>query len=406
VARPDKLPLAIRLRRRLRAAWRRLVRERSSPAQIGVAVFWGVVVGCSPFYGFQNLIAIGSSTLFRLNRVAVVLAAQITMPPLNVLIVFASFQVGHRLRSGTWLDLAVGEVRDMPLRDLAGELAYDFALGAFAVGVALAIPISIVVAKLVARSRRAHDPSKELTESDRAGLEERLDFLSGTFRHYGGFKSKLDPVYPLALAALAGRRDVVDLGAGMGLLAALHAGRDPEARVRAVEWDPKKVAAARVLCDDLPRTEIVEADARTYDVTGADAVALVDVLHYLPIDEQRAWLSTIAASLGADATIVVRELDSSAEKGKLAAVIDAWMVRLGWNRGAGVHAWPIRDMVSVLEGAGFTTTVVGAGKGAFKANALVVATRGGTASASTASSPDGGAAAALPAEAPAATRES
>ncbi len=393
VLRPDKLPLSIRLRRRLRAAWRTLVRERSSPAQIGLAVFWGVVVGCSPFYGFQNLIAIGTSTLFRLNRVAVVLAAQITMPPLNILIVFGSFQLGHRLRSGAWLGLTLAQVRQLPVRDLAGELAYDFGLGAFAVGIALAIPISLVVAKLVARSRRRRDPSKELRDEDRVKLADRLDFLGGTFRHYGGFKVKLDPVYPLSLAALAGRRNVVDLGAGMGLLTALHAGREPDARVRAVEWDPKKCAAARILLADLPNTEVLEGDARAFDVTGADGVALVDVLHYVPIAEQRAWLGTIAAGVAESATIVIRELDSSAEKGRLAAVIDTWMVRLGWNRGSGVHAWPIVEMVGLLEQAGFAVTVEGAGKGAFKANALVVARRGALA-------------AALPAEQGAATRAS
>lgn len=376
MARPEKLPFAIRVRRRLRAAWRKLVRERSSPAQIGVAVFWGVVVGCSPFYGLQNLIAIGSSTLFRLNRVAVVLAAQITMPPLNLLIVFASFQLGHRLRSGGWLELALGDVRALPTRDLAGELAGDFAVGAFSVGVTLGIPIGVLAARFVARSRRTRDPSKELPEEDSVRLEERLDFVPGWYRGYGGFKVKMDPVYPLALAALAGRRDVVDLGAGMGLLAAMLAARDPAVRVRAVEWDPKKAAVARTLLDDLPGAEVVEGDARDFDVGGADGVALVDVLHYAPIDKQRSWLSAIARAVAEDATIAIRELDSSARKGRLAEILDAWMVRLGWNRGGGVHVWPIAEMVLLLESYGFVVEVGGAGRGAFKANAILVARRG------------------------------
>lgn len=363
------------MRRRIRSAWRTLLRERSSPAQIGVAVFWGVVVGCSPFYGFQNLIAIGSSTLLRLNRVAVVLAAQITTPPLNVLIAFASFQVGHRVRSGTWLDLTLGEVRHLPMRELAGELAWDFGTGALLVGVALALPISLLVARRVARARRERDPSKELGDDDRVALEERLDFLHGTFRHYGGFKARLDPVYPLALAALAGRRDVVDLGAGMGLLAAMLAGRDPRVRVRAVEWDPKKAQAARELLEDLPGATVVEGDARDHDVAGADGVALIDVLHYVPVDDQRAWLSRIAKSVSPTAVVAIRELDSSAEKGRLAQIIDAWMVRLGWNRGGGVHAWSIADMAALLESEGFAVDVTPAGRGAFKANAFIVARR-------------------------------
>jgi len=375
VPRPAKLPFAIRLRRRFRAAWRALVRERSSPAQIGVAVFWGVVVGCCPFYGFQNLIAIGSSTLFRLNRLAVVLAAQITMPPLNLVIVFASFQIGHRIRAGEWLDLSFAEVRHLPLGKLAGDLAWDFGFGAFAVGIALGIPIGLLAARYVARSRRERDPGKELTGDDRVSLEARLDFVPGWYRGYGAFKVAMDPIYPLAIAALAGRRDVVDLGAGMGLLAALLAARDPGARVRAVEWDPKKAAVARTLLEDLPMSELVEGDARTHDVAGADGVALIDVLHYITVDEQRTWLEAIARGVAGDATIAIRELDSSAEKGRLAEGIDRWMVRLGWNRGGGVHAWPIAEMVALLESYGFVVNVESAGRGAFKGNALVVARR-------------------------------
>lgn len=374
---PSRLPYRIRVRRWLRRSWRGLLQERSSPTRIGIAVFWGVIVGCSPFYGFQNLLAVGSATLFRLNRPAVVLAAQVTMPPFTPLIIFASLQIGHLLRSGEWLAISLAEVRAAEPEELAKRLAGDFVLGSFTVGVALGIPIALLAMRAVVRSRRARDPERELSDEERLGLTERLDFLSGTYRHYGGWKVKLDPVYPLALTALAGRRDVVDLGGGMGLLAALFAARDAGARVRNVEWDAAKVAAARRLLDELPNASVVEGDAREHDVAGADGVALLDVLHYVPVDEQRAWLERIARRAAPSSTIVIRELDPSAKKGRLASIIDGWMVRLGWNRGGGVHAWAIDEMRALLEAEGFTVEVEPAGRGAFKANAIVVARRGG-----------------------------
>jgi uncharacterized protein (DUF2062 family) len=375
VADPRQLPYRVRVRRWLRRSWRALLEERSSPARIGVAVFWGVVVGCSPFYGFQNLIAVGSATLFRLNRPAVVLAAQVTMPPFTPLVIFASLQVGHLLRFGQWLAISLDEVRAAEPEELAKRLAADFVLGSFTVGVALGIPIALLAMRAVVRSRRARDPTRELEHGERAALDDRLDFLPGTYRHYGAWKVKLDPVYPLALSALADRRDVVDLGGGMGLLAALFSARHPEARVRVVEWDTKKVAAARALLEDLPRATVVEGDAREHDVAGADGAALLDVLHYVPADEQRAWLERIARRVAPEATIVIRELDPSAKKGRLASIIDAWMVRLGWNRGGGVHAWPIEEIRALLEAEGFRVEVAPAGRGAFRANAIVVARR-------------------------------
>ena len=78
---------------------------------------------------------------------------------------------------------------------------------------------------------------------------------------------------------------------------------------------------------------------------------------------------------GPEATIVVRELDGSAKKGRLAESIDRLMVKLGWNRGGGVHAWPIGEMRALLEAEGFSVEVADAGRGAFKGNAILVAKR-------------------------------
>jgi SAM-dependent methyltransferase len=289
--------------------------------------------------------------------------------------VFASVQLGHRIRSGSWLAASMAEVRATPIEDLAQGLGLDFLVGSFAFGATLGIPIGLVAAWAVARARRSHDPERELPEPLRADLEERLDFAPGWYRGYGGWKVKLDPVYPLALRALEGRRNIADLGGGIGLLAVMLAARDREARVTIVEWDEKKAAVARTVARDLPLVEVVAADATTFDASGCDAVALIDVLHYLPIPDQRAWLERLVKALGTEATVVIRELDSSAEKGRLAEIVDRWMVRLGWNRGGGVHAWPIAEMRALLEGEGFRVEVAEAGRGIFSANAIVVARR-------------------------------
>jgi SAM-dependent methyltransferase len=273
--------------------------------------------------------------------------------------------------------MTFAEVRAADVAELAPRLGADFFVGCFAFGATLGVPIALLAARAVARARRPRDRRGELPDAERYVLEDRLDFAPGFARGYGGWKVKLDPVYPLALDALAGRRDVVDLGAGMGLLGALLAAREPDARIRLVEWDPKKVAVARIVARDLPTVSVVEGDARSFDVGGCDGVALIDVLHYQPVSEQRAWVERLARAAAPAATIVIRELDPEAGKGSRAEAIDRLMVRLGWNRGAGVHPWPISEIRALLEGEGFTVDVAPAGRGLFAANALVVARRGG-----------------------------
>jgi glycosyltransferase involved in cell wall biosynthesis len=58
---------------------------------IGLGVFMGIV----PIWGFQMLVALLLSTLFRLNKALVLIAANISIPPMIPLIIFGSFQMGR-----------------------------------------------------------------------------------------------------------------------------------------------------------------------------------------------------------------------------------------------------------------------------------------------------------------------
>lgn len=63
---------------------------------IGLGIFMGIV----PIWGFQMLVALLLATLLRLNKALVLIAANISIPPMIPLIIFASFQVG-RVWAGT-----------------------------------------------------------------------------------------------------------------------------------------------------------------------------------------------------------------------------------------------------------------------------------------------------------------
>jgi hypothetical protein len=58
--------------------------------------------------------------------------------------------------------------------------------------------------------------------------------------------------------------------------------------------------------------EIIEGDARTHSMTGANAVLLFDVLHLMRREEQDALLTETAAQLEPGGVVLVREADASA----------------------------------------------------------------------------------------------
>lgn len=79
--------------------WRKeLVEQLYNPSEpvstkaysVGVGVFFGIV----PIWGFQLLAAIAASLLLKLNKALVIVAANISIPPMIPLIIFLSYKTG------------------------------------------------------------------------------------------------------------------------------------------------------------------------------------------------------------------------------------------------------------------------------------------------------------------------
>jgi uncharacterized protein (DUF2062 family) len=79
-----------RFRAHVRARFEELKGADESPERLGVAVGVGVLCGCSPFLGFQTLLAVALAFLLRLNKLAVFIGLQISIAPVTPLVVFAS----------------------------------------------------------------------------------------------------------------------------------------------------------------------------------------------------------------------------------------------------------------------------------------------------------------------------
>ena len=135
--------------RQLRDRFELLLEEHASAARLGVGVATGVLIGCTPFLGFQVLLAIGMATVFKLNRIAVVLGTQVSTPPITPLLLFANAQVGAILLHRHWLPISLESVRDAPKARWVLDLFLELLTGGLVVGGVLALGLGALTAYFV-----------------------------------------------------------------------------------------------------------------------------------------------------------------------------------------------------------------------------------------------------------------
>ena len=313
------------------------------------------------------------ATLFKLNRIAVLLGVQVSTPPITPFLLFANAQVGALLLHRRWLSISLESMRGVPKAKWVLDLFLELLAGGLVVGGVLALGLGVLTAYVVQRHRTQKRLGEHLPSAALQGLEARLQELPSRWRSYVRWKLKLDPVYPLILAVLPQDVHLVDLGCGIGLLAYLVATSRPAARVDAVEWDERKIHLARKLLKEFPSVRLHQGDARYYSLASPEALTLIDVLHYSSRAQQRAWLSRCVQGLRAGGLLIIRELDTSRSRRPWSVRLEQLAVCLGWNRGAGVEVWSPAEIANDLTALGFTVVVRSAGACFFRGNALLIA---------------------------------
>ena len=214
-------------------------------------------------------------------------------------------------------------------------------------------------------------------------------------RKFAQGKLTRDPSYMgiLERSLLPGGDRIVDLGCGQGLVAAwLNAARTTAdrgewpsalplpprfARYTGVELMESDVARARraALGDHV---EFVTGDLRTVDFGTADAVIILDVLHYMDIAAQDAVLERIRAALSPSSGRLLLRIGDAAGGWRFAfsRAVDHVVTFIRGHRLTALHCRPLVDWTSKLQSLGFTVDAHPMSEGTPFANVLLVARLG------------------------------
>jgi uncharacterized protein (DUF2062 family) len=347
-----------RLREQIRRIGLLIVTEHTEPAPISWAVALGVLVGFSPFYGFHLLICLALAWALRLNKLIMYAAAHVSTPPLAPFVGFASIQVGEWLRFRRFAFPSLAALRATPLSTLAKQFFFDWAIGGAVLGVVFGAALGVLTYAILSRR----------TPLELRQAAARYRQAARKFRWYAWFKYRMDPCYAAAAPFIASDANVVDLGAGIGMLGTLLRVRGHQGELSLVEWDEEKASCAEAVLG----VPVTRGDAWSVPLPFAQAVVVFDMLHYRDAAAQRALLGRIADRLPARGLLLIREHDAAA-RGRVTRWIERTAVMLGWNRASAVHFRSAAELAHDLADAGFESTHAPVAGNTHPGNVLFVA---------------------------------
>jgi trans-aconitate methyltransferase len=119
---------------------------------------------------------------------------------------------------------------------------------------------------------------------------------------------RLDRIFSLLAAEELGSGTVVDLGCGYGMALCFAAFRDSGRRLVGCDLNAHRIAVARQALHALNAEPSVQ-DVRHFSLPPAGLILILDVLQYLPAEEQLALLKRCCAALEPGGRLIFRVHD-------------------------------------------------------------------------------------------------
>lgn len=142
------------------AAFIDMLKEHHAPGEIAGGVAIGAFIGVLPVYGFHTLLFLAAAVLVpRVNKLAILLGTNISLPPTIALITWTAYDIGRfLLPGGNYPPLSWDYIRHFQVSKLH-EFYYPLFIGSLALGVICAA-VSYVVTFFIVQ----HVQKKRLQE--------------------------------------------------------------------------------------------------------------------------------------------------------------------------------------------------------------------------------------------------
>jgi SAM-dependent methyltransferase len=209
-------------------------------------------------------------------------------------------------------------------------------------------------------------------------------------RYFARGKLGGDPVFRhlLEQGLFPANGSILDLGCGQGVLEALLLAareaalrnewpqawpRPPEPRaMRGIDLVERDVKRARIAAEG--HGQFITGDIRDSDFGRADAVVLLDVIHYVDFAEQEVVLQRVRHALHEGGVLLLRVAElSGGWRYRYTAAIDRLAMALRGHRLPRLWNRPLPDWLRHLEALGFSVEVRPMSAGTWFSNVLLVA---------------------------------
>lgn len=204
-----------------------------------------------------------------------------------------------------------------------------------------------------------------------------------------------DPVFAALLrdGRINDAARIVDVGCGLGVLAAWLAAAEVCDPRSASEWPPAwalppkhwtlrgfdlrtdaVAAGQRALSDLAGRVSLTVGDARGVTLPACDVVVLLDVLHYMERDAQQALLKSAHQALAPGGVLLLRVGDiTSGWRSRFTLMVDWWVTILRDRRWPRLHCRALPEWKLLLESIGYSVETQPMSEGTLFANVLLIA---------------------------------
>jgi len=226
----------------------------------------------------------------------------------------------------------------------------------------------------------------------RDALQKKLDELNTPkivrrkvarlYRHQGKFveqfvywKMRLDPVFETIDQIVPRHGRILDLGCGYGVVTQWLARFTDTRTFLGVDYDENKIRVAQRTAPADARIQFEARDILDWEYPAAEAILLMDVLHYWTPEKQQRILSAARKALHPGGRLILRDAARAATKEhKRVDLWERFATRIGHNKTReGLHFQTLAELEEMLRRAGFAGCEIKRAAGR-DSNVLLIAT--------------------------------